>query len=93
MLYKDWMKFAKDNYDIIKENYNSIVYTAQVYDDETQEKTNISLTLEGVMDKCMGTSMENQIRNAIMRSVYTGYGLEKNIQKVMNEFYVISAPR
>ena len=37
----------------------------------------------------MNQSMETSVRNSVLKAGYTGYGLEKNIQKVMNEFYVI----
>lgn len=89
MPYQKWMEFAIDNYNIVKNNLNKVVYNANVYDRDINENKQVSLTLGQAMELCMNTSMENSMRNCVMKAVYTGYGLEKNIKKVMNEFYVI----
>ena len=89
MTYKMWMEFASGNYNIVKNNYNKVVYNAKIIDRETGQEKEVSLTLGQAMEMCMNTSMEDAMRNCVMKAVYVGYGLEKNIQKVMNEFYVL----
>lgn len=87
--YEKWIQFAMDNYKMVSDNYDSVVYEATIFDYEMQEERDVSHTLSEVISMCMNTSMERAMRNCIMKAVYTGYGLESNIQKVMNEYYVI----
>ena len=49
----------------------------------------VQLTLQGVLDKCEGTNFEEPIRKCIMKCVYTGCKLEKEINKVMNQYYEV----
>lgn len=89
MSYDKWVEFAVNNYDIVIENYDKVVYEAYVPDLETGESIFVQLTLEQVIQMCMGTNMETMLRNNVMKSVYTGSMLEQNIQRVMKEYYVL----
>ena len=89
MSYQKWTEFAIENYELVRVNYNKVIYEANVFDREIGDFTDVSLTLEDVLGMCMNTNMESVIRNSVMKAVYTGYGLEKYIKKVMDEFYVV----
>jgi hypothetical protein len=56
---------------------------------QTGESILVQLTLQGVLDKCEGTNFEEPIRKCIMKCVYTGCKLEKEINKVMNQYYEV----
>ena len=58
-------------------------------DPQTGESILVQLTLQGVLDKCEGTNFEEPIRKCIMKCVYTGCKLEKEINKVMNQYYEV----
>ena len=58
-------------------------------DPQTGESILVQLTLQGVLDKCEGTDFEEPIRKCIMKCVYTGCKLEKEINKVMNQYYEV----
>ena len=53
----------------------------------------VQLTLQGVLDKCEGTNYEEIIKKSIMKCVYTGCRLEKEINKVMNQYYEVYIPQ
>lgn len=89
MPYEKWIEFAVDNYEMVKQCYDEVLFEANVIDRETDEEIFVSHTLGEVMELCKNTSMEKSVRNSIMKAVYTGNGLDKNIQKVMKEFYVL----
>lgn len=87
--YRQWREMAMLEYDIVSEKYNKKVYENIVKDPETEEYTLKQLTLQGVLDKCEGTNFEEPVRRAVMKCVYTGCKLEKEICKVMDQYYEV----
>jgi predicted RNase H-like nuclease len=47
----------------------------------------VQLTLREVLTKCEGSVFETQIRQAVMRCVYTDASLEKEVRPVMDLYY------
>lgn len=87
MLYKEWKAYALTNYDVVSKNYNYKVYEGLVKDPKTNETQLVQLTLREVLTKCEGTVFERQIRQAVMRCVYTDAQLNKEIRPVMDLYY------
>lgn len=87
MSYKEWKAYALTNYDVVSKNYNYKVYEGIVKDPKTNETQLVQLTLREVLTKCEGTVFERQIRQAVMRCVYTDAQLNKEIRPVMDLYY------
>ncbi len=87
MSYKEWKAYALTNYDVVSKNYNYKVYEGLVKDPKTNETQLVQLTLREVLTKCEGTVFERQIRQAVMRCVYTDAQLNKEIRPVMDLYY------
>jgi hypothetical protein len=87
MSYKEWREMAVTTYDVVSRNYNRKVYEAVVENPKTNERELIQLTLNEVLSICEGTIFEKQIRQAVMRCVYTADSLEKEIRPVMDLYY------
>jgi hypothetical protein len=87
MSYKEWKEMAVTTYDVVSKNYNRRVYESVVEDPRTGERELVELTLSDVLAKCEGTIFEKQIRQAVMRCVYTNDSLEKEIRPVMDLYY------
>jgi hypothetical protein len=87
MSYKEWKEMAVTTYDVVSKNYNRKVYEAVVENPKTKERELIQLTLNEVLSICEGTIFEKQIRQAVMRCVYTADSLEKEIRPVMDLYY------
>lgn len=87
MSYKEWKAYALTNYDVVSKNYNYKVYEGLVKDPKTNETQLVQLTLREVLTKCEGSVFERQIRQAVMRCVYTGAQLNKEIRPVMDLYY------
>lgn len=87
MSYKEWKEYALTNYDVVSKNYNYKVYEGLVKDPKTNETQLVQLTLREVLTKCEGTVFERQIRQAVMRCVYTDAQLNKEIRPVMDLYY------
>lgn len=87
MSYKEWKAYALTNYDVVSKNYNYKVYEGLVKDPKTNETQFVQLTLREVLTKCEGSVFERQIRQAVMRCVYTDAQLNKEIRPVMDLYY------
>ena len=87
MSYKEWKVYALTNYDVVSKNYNYKVYEGLVKDPKTNETQLVQLTLREVLTKCEGSVFERQIRQAVMRCVYTDAQLNKEIRPVMDLYY------
>lgn len=87
MSYKEWKAYALTNYDVVSKNYNYKVYEGLVKDSKTNETQLVQLTLREVLTKCEGSVFERQIRQAVMRCVYTDAQLNKEIRPVMDLYY------
>ncbi len=87
MSYKEWREYALTNYDVVSKNYNYKVYEGLVKDPKTNETQLVQLTLREVLTKCEGSVFERQIRQAVMRCVYTDAQLNKEIRPVMDLYY------
>ena len=87
MSYKEWREHALPNYDVVSKNYNYKVYEGLVKNPKTKETELVQLTLREVLTKCEGSVFERQIRQAVMRCVYTDASLNKEIRPVMDLFY------
>lgn len=87
MSYKEWKAYALTNYDVVSKNYNYKVYEGLVKDPKTNETQLVQLTLREVLTKCEGSVFERQIRQAVMRCVYTDAQLNKEIRSVMDLYY------
>ncbi|MCI5857708.1 MAG: hypothetical protein MR016_10165 [Agathobacter sp.] len=87
MSYKEWREYALTNYDVVSKNYNYKVYEGLVKNPKTKETELVQLTLREVLTKCEGSVFERQIRQAVMRCVYTDASLNKEIRPVMDLFY------
>ncbi len=87
MSYKEWREYALTNYDVVSKNYNYKVYEGLVKDPKTYETQLVQLTLREVLTKCEGSVFERQIRQAVMRCVYTDAQLNKEIRPVMDLYY------
>lgn len=87
MSYKEWKEYALTNYDVVSKNYNYKVYEGLVKDPKTNETQLVQLTLREVLTKCEGSVFERQIRQAVMRCVYTDAQLNKEIRPVMDLYY------
>ncbi len=87
MSYKEWKAYALTNYDVVSKNYNYKVYEGLVKDPKTNETQLVQLTLREVLTKCEGSVFERQIRQAVMRCVYTDAQLNKEIRPVMDLYY------
>ena len=87
MSYKEWKAYALTNYDVVSKNYNYKVYEGLVKDPKTNETQLVQLTLREVLTKCEGSVFERQIRQAVMRCVYTYAQLNKEIRPVMDLYY------
>ena len=87
MSYKEWKAYALTNYDVVSKNYNYKVYVGLVKDPKTNETQLVQLTLREVLTKCEGSVFERQIRQAVMRCVYTDAQLNKEIRPVMDLYY------
>jgi len=87
MSYKEWREYALTNYDVVSKNYNYKVYEGLVKDPKTNETQLVQLTLREVLTKCEGSVFERQIRQAVMRCVYTDAQLTKEIRPVMDLYY------
>jgi hypothetical protein len=85
--YKEWKEMAVTTYDVVSKNYNRKVYEAVVRDPNTKKMELVQLTLREVLTKCEGSVFETQIRQAVMRCVYTGASLEKEVRPVMDLYY------
>lgn len=85
--YKEWRELAITNYDIVSKNYNRKVYESVVKNPETKEMELVQLTLREVLSKCEGSIFERQIRQAVMKCVYTDSHLEKEVRPVMDLYY------
>ena len=87
MEYKEWREFAITEYDVVSKNYNFKVYESVVNNPKTKELELVQLTLREVLSKCEGTVFERQIRQAVMRCVYTDSQLDKEIRPIMDLYY------
>lgn len=87
--FRQWREMALTQYDLVSEKYNKKVYENIVFDPETKEHELIQLTLQGILDKCEGTDYEETIKRAIMKCVYTGDKLEREVGKVMDQYFEI----
>lgn len=87
MSYKEWKEYALTNYDVVSKNYNYKVYEGLVKDPKTNETQLVQLTLREVLTKCEDSVFERQIRQAVMRCVYTDAQLNKEIRPVMDLYY------
>ena len=87
MSYKEWREYALTNYDVVSKNYNYKVYEGLVKNPKTKETELVQLTLREVLTKCEGSVFERQIRQAVMRCVYTDASLNKEIRHLIDLFY------
>lgn len=87
MSYKEWMEMAVVTYDVVSKNYNRKVYESVIENPKNGKRELIQLTLREVLTKCEGTIFETQIRQAVMRCVYTEDSLEREIRPVMDLYY------
>lgn len=85
--YKEWRELAITTYDVVSKNYNYKVYESMVINPQTKEQELVQLTLREVLAKCEGTVFEKQIRQAVMRCVYTDAQLDKEIRPIMDLYY------
>lgn len=89
MTYSEWKDYAIVEYDVVSRNYSKKVYEAVVNDKTTGKDELVQLTLRDVMNKCAGTNFEEPIKRAIMKCVYTDARLDKEIRKVMDEYFEV----
>ena len=87
--FRKWREMALTEYPVVGDKYYKKVYENIATDPQTGESILVQLTLKGVLDKCEGTNFEEPIRKCIMKCVYTGCKLEKEIYKVMNQYYEV----
>ena len=73
--FRKWREMALTDYPVVSDKYYKKVYENIATDPQTGESILVQLTLQGVLDKCEG--------------VYTGCKLEKEINKVMNQYYEV----
>lgn len=84
--YSEWKDVAITTYDIVSKNYNKKVYET-VAEDENHEMQLVQLTLRDVLNKCENTIFETQMQRAIMKCVYTGAHLDREVRKIMDLYY------
>lgn len=89
MSYKEWVDFAIVEYDLVSKYYSKRVYEALVPDPKTGGAQFVQLTLREVLNKCQDTVFETRMRRAIMKCVYTGSRPEREIRKIMDDYYGI----
>ena len=87
--FRKWREMALTEYPVVSDKYYKKVYENIATDPQTGESILVQLTLQGVLDKCEGTNFEEPIRKCIMKCVYTSCKLEKEINKVMNQYYEV----
>lgn len=87
--FRQWREMAITEYPVVSEKYNKKVYENIVKDPQSGEYTLVQLTLQGVFDKCEGTNFEETIKRCVMKCVYTGCKLEKEVSRVMDQYYEI----
>lgn len=89
LTYAEWVEVAQSDYPIVLENYNNIVYEAEVINRSEGGYEHVELTLGEVLDMCEGTFLEDKIRRTIMKCVYAYHNLEEEIKKIMDIYYCI----
>lgn len=89
MNYKEWMEYAITEYDLVSKYYSKRVYEALVPNPDTGMPELVQLTLRDVMNMCEDTVFETQIRRAVMKCVYTNTRPDKEIRKIMDDYYGI----
>ncbi len=89
LTFRQWREMAIIEYPIVSEKYNKKVYENIILDQQSGEHVLIQLTLQGVLDKCEGTNFEENIKRCLMKCVYTGDGIEKEVSRIMNQYYDI----
>ena len=89
MSYKEWVDFAIVEYDLVSKYYSKRVYEALVSDPKTGDAQLVQLTLREVLNKCQDTVFETRMRRAIMKCVYTDSRPEREIRKIMDDYYGI----
>ena len=87
--YEAWKEYIIVEYDIISKNYNRKIYETVVEDKDTHENKFIQLTLRDTLNMCQGTSLEEPMRKAVMKVIYAGAKLKKEIRKVMDIYYEV----
>ena len=87
LTYKEWVELAVTTYDVVSKNYNFKVYETVVEDEETHESKLIQLTLRDVLSKIEGTIFEKQVERAVMKCVYTGAKLDRELRGIMDLYY------
>lgn len=85
--FRQWREMAITEYPIVSEKYNKKVYENMVKDPQSGEYELVQLTLQGVLDKCEGTNFEENIKRSLMKCVYTGCKIEKEVSKIMDQYY------
>lgn len=89
MNYKEWVDYAIVEYDLVSRYYSKRVYEALVPIPGTGGTQLVQLTLQEVLNKCQDTVFETRIRRAIMKCVYTGSRPEREIRRIMDDYYGI----
>lgn len=89
MNYREWVDFAIVEYDLVSKYYSKIVYESMVPDSKTGGMQLVQLTLREVLSKCQDTVFESRMRRAIMKCVYTDSRPEREIRKIMDDYYGI----
>ena len=87
--FRKWREMALTDYPVVSDKYYKKVFFFITTDPQPGKSIFVQLTLQGVLDKCEGTNFEEPIRKCIMKCVYTGCKLEKEINKVMNQYYEV----
>lgn len=85
--YREWRELAITMYDVVSKNYNRKVYESVVTNPKTKESELVQLTLREVLSMCENTVFERQIRQAVMRCVYTDAHLEREIRPIMDLYF------
>ena len=80
--YNEWRSVAAIDYEVVIHKMDSVVYEV-ILDGER-----VGHTLREVLDMCEGTMLEEPIRRAVMKAVYTNCSLEAEVKKVMDIYYI-----
>ena len=89
LTFGEWIEVAQSDYPIVLENYNNIVYEADVINRKDGAVEHVKLTLAEICSMCEGTFLEEKLKRAIMKCVYAYNSLESEIKKIMDIYFCL----
>lgn len=89
LTFSNWIEIANGDYPIVVENYNNVIYEADVINRQDGSTEHVTLTLCEVCSMCEGTFLETRLKRAIMKCVYAYHSLESEVKKIMDVYYCL----